>query len=242
MLNKLHRDASDGTVSKKLAPSSKPKVLTNTPAVAAEPHVRLFAELFGDPATHAARLWLMNMVQFVVIGILATALVMLMPWKKGVPYAVETTKDGAVARVVEAAAYKPATNMLKSELSRWAERMMLIDPYQTRANLKKTTLPLRGKAVAEHRAILEEDQVFRRLQETPGLVRTVNSIGADVSQEGIGFIFVTTTERGASGEAKVQKWRFTVHYTLSVPEDEQEVIDNPAGLNITHIERVQDKT
>ena len=218
------------------------KLLPNTPAVAAEPHVRLFAELFGDPATHAARLWLLCVGEFVVIALMASALVMLIPLKKVVPYAVETGKDGAVARVVEAASYKPTSNMLKSELARWAERMMVIDPYTTRDSLSKTTLPLRGKAVAEHKAILEEEQVFKRLLETPGLVRTVTNIGTDASKEGIGFIFVTTTERVGNGEPRVQKWRFTIHYTLSVPEDEQEVIGNPAGLNITHIERVQDKT
>lgn len=50
----------------------------------------------------------------------------------------------------------------------------------------------------------------------------------------------TTLERAGAGEPLTRKWRFTVHYVLSTPDTEDEVLANPAGLNITHFERVAD--
>jgi type IV secretion system protein TrbF len=71
-------------------------------------------------------------------------------------------------------------------------------------------------------------------------VRTARVSGVDVSQEGIAFVFATTVERAGTGEPLTRKWRFAVHYVLSVPDTEEDILANPAGLNITHFERTQD--
>ena len=213
--------------------------LRNTPPVALE-NVRLFAELFGDPQANAARWFVATIVLAIVVVAQAFAILRMLPLKRVVPYAVEHTADGTVVKVVEAAVYKPTTGVLKSELARWVERLMVIDPYLTRDNLRQSIRPLRGKAVSQHKEFVDLEAPFKRLTATPGLVRTARASGVDVSQDGIAFVFATTTERAGSGEPLIRRWRFTVHYVLAVPNTEEDVLANPAGLNITHFERAQD--
>ena len=227
----------DGQARREAKSSQRP--LRNTPPVAL-PNVRLFAELFGDPQAHAARWFVTSVVLALVVAAQAFAISRMLPLKRVVPYAVEHTGDGAVVKVVEASAYKPTTGVVKSELARWVERLMVIDPYLTRDNLRLSIRPLRGKAVSQHKEFVDLEAPFKRLTATPGLVRTARASGVDVSQNGIAFVFVTTTERTGTGEPLVRRWRFTVHYVLAVPDNEEDVLANPAGLNITHFERAQD--
>ncbi|MEY4564157.1 MAG: hypothetical protein RLZZ618_3434 [Pseudomonadota bacterium] len=206
----------------------------------ANANVRLFAELFGDPQANAARWFVATMVLGVVVLAQALALSHLLPLKKVVPYAVEHTPEGMVVKVVEASNYRPPVGMLKSELARWVERLMVLDPYLTRDNLRLTTRLLRGKAVSEHKDFIDAEAPFKRLLSTPGLVRTAKVNGVDASKDGIAFLFVSTIERSGAGEPVLRKWRFTVHYMLAPPETEEDILSNPSGLNITHFERSQD--
>lgn len=204
--------------------------------------MRLFAELHGDPAVSAARSFVINVCLSVVVVALVMVIFQMLPLKTTVPYIVEATPSGVVGRVIAATRYEPTDAMIKAELGKWVEQVMLIDPHRTRDNLRRSTAMLRGKAVAEHKALLDTDQVFRRMLETPGLVRTVRVTGADTSSQGIAFIFATTTERTNSGTPLVQKWRFTLHYAMATPESEEEILSNPLGLHLTHIERSQDNS
>lgn len=216
--------------------------LRNTPPVAADPAIRLFAELFGDPQANAARWFVCAVVAWVIVVILGLALYRLTPLKQTVPYLVEASEQGTVVRIARASDYRPTDAMVRAELGRWVERVMVIDPYLTRENLRQSTLLLRGKAVAQHRDLVVEDAAFSRLISTPSLVRSVDRVSVDVSQPGLAFIFVTTTERTGAGDPLVQKWRFTVHYVLSPPTTEAELMANPTGLNITHVERTRDNS
>lgn len=220
-------------------PGSLP-ALPNTPAVAQPDAVRQFAELVGDPAVHASRAFVANILLIVTVLMLGLALWQILPLKTAVPYIVETTEHGVVGRVVEARQYRPEQRLIKSEIGRWVERLMLIDPHRTRDMLRQATSLVRGKAVAQLKDLIDQDQAFRRMLETPGLVRTVDATTVDVSKEGIAFVFVTTTERVSSGPAKVQRWRMTLHYGLVPPGTEAEIMANPLGLAITHIERMQE--
>ena len=213
----------------------------NLPPVAA-PGVRLFAELFGDPAVHATRWFLVSMALLAVVMGLVLTLVRLAPLKTAVPYLVEVTADGAVARVARAADYKPTTNMLRSEMGRWVEAFMTIDPYLTRKNQREVVTMLRGKAVAEHGALLKSDNPFARLLADPTLVRSAKVSSVDITQEGIAFVYVNTTERTAGSSKPPVRWRFTLHYSVLPPETEEQLLANPAGLVITHILRNEDKS
>jgi len=213
--------------------------LRNTPPVA-RANVRLFAELFGDPQAHAARWFVASMVLGGIVALQAIAIFRMLPLKQVVPYAVQHTAEGAVVKVVEAAGYQPGVGVIKSELARWVERLMVIDPYLTRDNLRLSVRPLRGKAVSQHKAFVDSEAPFKRLLATPGLVRTAHTHGVDVSQQGIAFVFVTSVERSGHGEPLTRKWRFAIHYVLATPDTEEEVLANPAGLHITHFDRVQD--
>jgi type IV secretory pathway TrbF-like protein len=225
--------------SKQTAAVRKQQALNNTPPVVHNRSVSLFAELFGDPQANAARWFVCSCLELVVIVALVLTIKSMLPLKRAVPYTVEVTPTGVVARVVEASQYKPTPAMIKSELAAWAEQMLVLDPYQTKENLRKSTHLLRGKAVAEHNEFLAKENPFGRLAQTPTLVRTVSGISVDASKDGIAFIFLTTTER-VQGEPTVKRQRFTVHYTLATPEDEEELLRNPAGLAITHFELAQD--
>lgn len=213
----------------------------NLPPVA-DPHVRLFAELFGDPAVHATRWFVASMLLALVVPGLVLTLFRLAPLKTAVPYLVEVRPDGAVARVAQARDYKPTSAMLKSELGRWVEKALVIDPFLTRANQREATKSLRGKAVAEHRALLLQDDPFARLLKDPTLVRTVAVSGVDLTQDGIAFVYATSTERTAGASKEPVRWRFTLHYSIVPPETEEELMANPAGLAITHLQRSQDKS
>ena len=217
------------------APATGQGDLPNTPPVAAEGSVRLFAELFGEPQVHAQRWFLAALVLGVANVALVVAVVTLLPLKTVVPYVVETTQAGVTTRVVEVTAYKPTAAMVRAELARWAEKMMTLDPHLTRENLRQSTLLLRGKAVAQHLEFVREQRPFERLLQTPTLVRTVQVSSVDASKDGIAFLFLSTTER-VNGEPTARRWRLTVHYTLVTPQDERELLANPAGLAITHFE------
>jgi len=202
--------------------------------------VRLFAELFGDPVVNNARLFVALLVLGLVALAEACALWRLVPLRTAVPYLVQASTDGVVAKVVEAKAYRPSANMVKAGLAAWVDQLMVLDAYRTRENLRRSTALLRGKAIAEHRAFIEAERPFERLLATPDLTREAQVGSVDVSSEGIAFVFITTTERVASREPLVRRWRFTVHYTLVAPGDEQEILANPVGLAISHFERAQD--
>lgn len=243
----LQRPPAGAAPSESTGPTPGPSVsrragsspLKNTPPVAAE-NIRLFAELFGDPQSNAARWFVAAALLAIVVLVQGLAIIKMLPLKQVVPYAVEHTGDGTVVKVVQAAHYKPTAGVVKSELARWVERMLVIDPYLTRDNLRLSTRSLRGKAVSQHKEFVDAEAPFKRLLAAPGLVRVARASGVDLSQDGIAFVFVTTTERSGTGEPLVQKWRFTVHYALSAPDTEEDILSNPAGLNITHFERMQD--
>jgi len=211
----------------------------NTPAVV-DPGVRLFAEMFGDPVVNNARLFVAMLVLGLVALAEACALWRLVPLRTVVPYLVQASADGVVSRVVEARAYRPDANLVKAGLAAWVDQLMVLDAYRTRENLRRSTALLRGKAVAEHRAWIEAERPFERLLATPDLTRESQVGSVDASTPGIAFVFVTTTERVASRDPLVRRWRFTVHYTLVAPSDEHEILTNPLGLAISHFERAQD--
>jgi len=214
-------------------------LLANTPAVV-DPGVRLFAEMFGDPVVNNARLFVAMLVLGLVALAEACALWRLVPLRTVVPYLVQASAEGVVSRVVEARAYRPDANLVKAGLAAWVDQLLVLDAYRTRENLRRSTALLRGKAVAEHRAWIEAERPFERLLATPDLTRESLVGSVDVSTPGIAFVFVTTTERIASREPLVRRWRFTVHYTLVAPGDEREILANPLGLAISHFERAQD--
>lgn len=217
--------------------TDREKRLRNTPPVV-NPGVRLFAELFGDPAWNATRLGMIAIVQACVIFMLGLAIYQMLPLKKVVPYIVELTPDGVVARIAQASAYKPEANFVKAEIGRWAKQMLVLDPYLTRENLRATAIPLRGKAIQQHSEFLAKEAPFKRLAENPGLVREVEvkPSGIDVSQKGIAFVFLSTTERLGTAEPVVRKYRLTMHYALVPPSTEEELMASPAGLNIPYFE------
>ena len=215
--------------------------LENTPLVV-DPGVRLFAEMFGDPVVQSARLFTAMVLVGAVALLEALALWRLTPLKTAVPYLVEASAEGVVARVVQAQAYRPGANMIKSGLAGWVEQLMVLDAYRTRENLRRSTALLRGKAITEHQAFIDAERPFERLLATPDLTRECHVNSVDVSSDGIAFIFVTTTERAGSQPPVVRRWRFTVHYALVAPVEEAEILANPVGINISHFERALDNS
>jgi type IV secretory pathway component VirB8 len=213
--------------------------LVNTPPVV-DPGVRLFAELFGEPVVQSARLFTVLVGVALVAALEALALWRLMPLKTAVPYLIEASAQGAVARVVEAREYRPSTNMVKAGLANWVDELMILDAYRTRDNLRRSTALLRGKAVAEHQAYLDTERPFERLLATPDLTRESHVSSVDVSSDGLAFVFVTTTERAGTAPPVMRHWRFTIHYDLVAPSDEAEILANPVGISIAHFERAAD--
>jgi type IV secretory pathway component VirB8 len=213
--------------------------LENTPAVV-DPGIRLFAELFGEPVVQSARLFTGLVIVAAVAALEGLALWRLVPLKTAVPYLIEASPQGAVARVVEARDYRPTTNMVKAALANWVDQLMVLDAYRTRDNLRSSTILLRGKAVSEHQAFLEAERPFERLLATPDLTRESHVSSVDASSEGLAFVFVTTTERAGTSSPVVRRWRFTIHYMIAAPQDEVEILANPVGINISHFERAAD--
>lgn len=212
--------------------------LPNTPPIAKprSREVSLFAELFGDPLVTNSRLWVALTIALAVIGCQALGFYALLPLKSIALKIVEVDKEtGEVSRISSAPEYTPTNAMVKSRLNEWTEQMAVIDPYVTRENLRKSTVPLKGKAVQEHADWLREQNQFKRLLDNPQLVRTYKLNSIDVSKPNIAFVFFTTTERGV-GDTKIVRWRLTVHYVLAPPTTEEELLKNPVGLGISHFE------
>lgn len=215
--------------------------LSNTPPVVDGSPKRTFAALYGDTSVFGARCFVLAVVMGGIIVVQGVALAQLIPLKSTTAYILEPRPDGGLAvHVPRQADFKPQNAYVQAEIGRFVRRVMLIDPHRTREEQKAALAVLRGKAVAEHKQLLDEDQIFRRMLETPDLVRTVDAVSVDVSKEGIAFVFVTTTERVGQNTPRTQKWRFALHYALIPPQSEEQIMANPVGLAITHIERRAD--
>lgn len=215
--------------------------LPNTPAVAVESPRRQYAEIQVDPLLQSDRWFVVSLILAFALVTFAAAFYRFLPLKTVQPYIVEAAADGEVARVTPAKSYTPTKAMIKSSLASWAQWQFIINAHQTQANLKRATSWLRGKAAEEQVAWMAQQRHFERLVEDPTLVRTVEKLSVDSSQDGIAFIFLTTQERGKGGPV-VKRWRLTVQYSIVPPQSEAEILDNPAGLAPTHFEFAEEQS
>lgn len=218
------------------------KGLPNTPPAAAdEATLRSFSELYGNPQAMSAKLVLVVIASVALNVGQGFTISSLVPLHKPIPYIIQTTDKGVVAQVVRASDFRPDKAMMKSALNRWVELMMTIDPYRTQVNHRESLNYVRGNAISEHTAFLNREKPYARLQSVPTLTRLVDAERTyDVSKDGIAFAFFSTTERSAtSPEPVLKKWRLTVHYGIVPPADEQEILNNPTGMQITHFELIE---
>lgn len=215
--------------------------LPNTPAVAVESPRRNYAEIQVDAQVQSDRWFLVSLILAVALVVSGGAFYRFLPLKTVQPYLVEPAGDGEVARVTPAKSYTPTKAMVKASLANWAQWQFIINVHQTQANLKRATSWLRGKAAEEQVAWIAQQRPFERLVEDPALVRTVEKLTVDASQDGIAFIFLTTQERGKGGPVP-KRWRLTVQYSIVPPQTESEILDNPAGLAPTHFEFAEEQS
>lgn len=215
--------------------------LRNTPAVAVDSPRRQYAEIQVDPLVQSDRWFVVSLILAFALLAFAAAFYRFLPLKTVQPYIVEAAADGEVARVTPAKSYTPTKAMVKASLANWAQWQFIINAHQTQANLKRATGWLRGKAAEEQVAWIGQQRAFERLLEDPTLVRTVEKLSVDASQDGIAFIFLTTQERG-KGLLVTKRWRLTVQYSIVPPQTEAEILDNPAGLAPTHFEFAEEQS
>lgn len=219
----------------------KSQPLLNTPPIASQSAERKFSELYGNAATNASRWFVISMVLLFIVLTLAFAIAMLTPLKKVVPYIIEVNSEKLlVARPFKAEEFRPDTRFVKSEAKTYVRNLMTIDPFLTKSNLQNAITRSADKAVGKVRELIANDQPFERLAKQPGLVREAVVSSVDASQPGVIFVTVTTNERMSQSAPIVENWRFTIHYRTVAPVTEEQLMDNPLGIQFIYFERFKE--
>jgi type IV secretory pathway TrbF-like protein len=212
------------------------RTMGNAPQTAYQKAEGKFYEIYGSSKVESSRWFVFSMVLLVVVIALALSIAKTMPLKTVVPYIVQVDKvNGAAAHPVSAVNFSPDTNVKSYFLSQWVYKLLTIDPFLTRDNIKAAYLLTRDKASKEYTEYLNEDKPIERLVKDPSLTRTVriNSLNPGAEQN-IAIIRVTTEERSGTSAVKVKRYMLTIHYAIVPPTTEEEIRVNPVGIYITH--------
>lgn len=218
-------------------PSTEAQSLANAPDSAFVRAQREFAELHGSPKVEASRTFVANLFLSAIILALVGLVVALLPLKEIRPYVVEVREgEGVIGRPVETKSYTPTDGMLKQAMAQFAERMWKLNAATSREDYKKAQEWLRGAAIGQFNAFLNQQKPFDRLVNQPLLFRAIEAINIDVSTPNVAFVFFDSVERVGNGTPLRKRHRMTINYTLIAPTSEAELIKNPAGVTITNLD------
>jgi type IV secretion system protein TrbF len=211
--------------------------LSNTPVAQFERAKQEFAEIYGSAVVGQARMFLLAIIAFVLLGASLLLLGFIFPLKEVRPWVVEVNPStGVVNRPVQVEKVSPNVAVIRTELARWVEAVFMIDPLRSGEALRWANERAAEKAVAQFAEFRGRERIYDRMRTEPEMIREAKVIAVDASRDGTAFIFVTTSERSGSGavpQDRVKRWRVTLNYRTSPATQEAALLANPLGLYVT---------
>ena len=158
------------------------------------------------------------------------------------PYVLQAAGDGAIlpaaARLVP---YRPGGPERRYFLAQWARHLLALDAHLSEGWLAEAYQLTRGKATVEFTDWLRLNAPLQRLREDPSVSRSVNILGISLVDEEVALLRVACEERSlARPAASVHKFLLTVHASTVAPENEEAILRNPIGLQITDFQVGED--
>lgn len=170
-----------------------------------------------------------------LIAVLVFAIAALTPLKEVIPYVIETDDIGRTqAAAVTVERFTPTDAQVRYFLAEWVDHLMSVRPGVTQVNLPKAFRKTRGTAATQFREYLEEfdplGQVFNEPDRiTDTRIRSINVLGDNAVL--IQFRTITREPRRVD---ETQDYSLTLNYRLQPPTTEEEILENPTGLQITN--------
>lgn len=193
-----------------------------------------FAEIYGSSMVNSRRMFFVAVVSSLVSIVAVIGMWQVSSSHTAVPVMVRVNDSGVVDRPVKIETMSAPQAVIKAELAKWVESVFTIDPKTSPDQMRVAVTRVRDKAVEQYRVWRVKEDVLGKLSSTNGFIRVAKVGTVDLSQQGVAFVFVTTTESvGTSALGNPRTFRVRLNYDLIPPATEREIFDNPLGLNIT---------
>lgn len=201
-----------------------------------------FAEIYGSAKVSQARMFIAALACAAVAAVAVVGAVALANRSTAVPFYVEVNDDGGVRNVpTKIENIRPNQAVIKAELAKFIVNIFTIDPKLTPRFFKAANIMTSGLGTSQFADFRTEQKINERLAEEQEMTRTPVVTSVDISQPGVAFVFLTTTEsRAEASKVSVAKWRVTVKYELQPPKSEEEILSNPLGLFVIGLNITQE--
>jgi type IV secretory pathway component VirB8 len=172
------------------------------------------------------------------LGLLVSGVTLfgLFPLKRVVPFILNRTENGAMGiATTQVHPYQPDEAIKRYFLAQWVRQLLTLDPHLSSTNLASAYRLTRSKATVEFTDWVQRHQPLAELRKDPTLTRTVSISSISMIDEGAALVRVTTEERNVGNPMALRKkFVLTLHFAVVAPQQETDVLENPAGLLITH--------
>lgn len=239
MFGKKTPGESEGKISK-IVLSEVP----GTPETVYTEAVEDYSQVAGYSQVQATRWFVVSMALLVLTVTETLTIATMLPLKEIRPWIVETNATtGVVSKPVEIQKVDPNLNVIKAELARWSEAVFTIDPVRSNELMKWANVRAADKAVSQFAEFRQNEKVFERIAQEPGLMRDAKVTAVDATQKGAAFVFLTTNERVGTSSAvtKTKRYRLTLNYSLYSATQESDLLANPLGLRVTYFSYVEER-
>ncbi len=207
-----------------------------TPPVANPRVVQAWFEVQGAALVERNRWFLVTLILGLGLSASSAALFSLLPLKRVVPFVLNRADNGALSiAMTQVHPYQPDDAVKRYFLAQWVRQLLTLDPHQSAANLAAAYRLTRSKATVEFTDWVQRNQPLGTLRKDPTLTRTVSISSISMIDENAALVRVTTEQRNAGNPAALrERYVLTLHFAVVAPQREEEVLENPAGLLVTH--------
>lgn len=214
--------------------SSKDNSLDAAPGGMAADTKRQYFEASAAPRLERNRMWVIALGSIALNLVLAGAIVGMQPLVKIETYAVTKADGGRVVVDGEPIGkWVPDKEIINYFLAEWVRSLKDINGTTLASTVKRSSEMVIGVATQQLFDQRTKDNPFTLLNESPGLVRTVDITSINSISDSASLIRFTTTTRRAGVAAKVEAFVLSATFTRVKPTTREEVARNPAGLYVT---------
>ncbi len=201
-----------------------------------------FAEIYGSAKVGEQRMFMVAV--FCVILALGSFLAYVLNTRKNiaVPWIVEVNQSsGVISKPVRIESVRPSDAVIKAELARWVTKVFTIDRQLTQKLFGEANVMTRGLGTEQFTEFRVKQGITERINKDATLQRKATVASVDVSQVGVGFIFLSTQEsQGTTANSATASYRVTLKYEIIPPSTEADILANPLGLYITSMNVVEE--
>lgn len=217
--------------------SSKDGSLDAAPGVMAATTERQYFEASAAPRIERNRMWVIAGLSIGLNIVLGSAIWQMMPLKTIETYQVTKADGGRLVVDGEPLGkWVPDKEIINYFLAEWVRSFKDINSATLAATVKRSAEMVVGVAVQQLTDERIKDNPFTLLNESPGLVRTVEVTSINSVNDNVSLIRFTTTTRRAGIAPRSEAFVLTATFTRVKPTTREEVARNPAGLYITNFD------